>query len=120
MRSLDAQFSGPAGRAQSSSCRQGCATGEDKVVGPADLGSAPEVRADTSALSSSPKADSGREGKMHNHHAGLTGVLAEQHITERQRQAAHERVVRSARSPRRRRQQATRRWWQLVLRPMGV
>jgi hypothetical protein len=57
---------------------------------------------------------------MHNQHAGLTGVLAEQRMTERQRQATHERVVRSARSPRRRRQQATRRWWQLVLRPMGA
>ena len=77
------------------------ATGEDRVVGPADLRSAPEAGADTLALSSSPKVDSGREGKMHNQHAGLTGVLSEQRITERQ-------------------QQATRRWWQLVLRPMGV
>jgi hypothetical protein len=119
MRSLDAQFSGPAARAQSSSCRQGCATGEDRVVGPVDLGSAPEVKADTLALSSSPKADSGREGKMHNQHAGLTGVLAEQRVTERHQQATHEQLLRSARSPRRR-QQATRRWWQLVLRPMGV
>jgi hypothetical protein len=57
---------------------------------------------------------------MHNQHAGLTGVLAEQRMTERQQQATRERVARSARSPRRRRQQATRRWWQLVLRPMGV
>jgi hypothetical protein len=89
------------------------------VVDPADLRSAPEVRPDTLALTSSPKADSGREGKMHNQHAGLTGVLSEQHITERQRQAAHERLVRSARSSRRRRQQATRRWW-LVLRPTSA
>jgi hypothetical protein len=57
---------------------------------------------------------------MHNQHVGLTGALAEQHITERQRQAAHERLVRSARPPRRRRQQATRRWWRLVVRPMGA
>jgi hypothetical protein len=57
---------------------------------------------------------------MHNQHAGLTGVLAEQRITEHQQQAAHERLVRSARSPRRRRQQATRRWWQLVLRPTSA
>jgi hypothetical protein len=57
---------------------------------------------------------------MHNQHVGLTGVLSEQHITERQRQAAHERLVRSARSSRRRRQQATRRWWQLVLRPVSA
>jgi hypothetical protein len=56
---------------------------------------------------------------MHNQHAGLTGVLSEQHITEHQQQAAHERLVRSARSPRRR-QQATRRWWQLVLRPTSA
>jgi hypothetical protein len=56
---------------------------------------------------------------MHNQHAGLTGVLAEQHITERHRQATHEQLLRSARLPRRR-QQATRRWWQLVLRPVGV
>jgi hypothetical protein len=77
------------------------------------------VKADTLALSSSPKADSGREGKMHNQHAGLTGVLAEQRMTERHQQATHEQLLRSARLPRRR-QQATRRWWQLVLRPVGV
>ena len=47
---------------------------------------------------------------MHNQHAGLTGVLSEQRMTEHQQDAAHERLVRSARSPRRRRQQATRRW----------
>jgi hypothetical protein len=57
---------------------------------------------------------------MHNQHAGLTGVLSEQRITEHQQQAAHDRLVRSARSPRRRRQQATRRWWQLVLRPTSA
>jgi hypothetical protein len=56
---------------------------------------------------------------MHNQHAGLTGVLAGQRMTERQQQAIRERVVRSARSPRRRRQQATRRWWQFVARPMS-
>jgi len=77
------------------------------------------VEADTLALSSSPKADSGREGKMHNQHAGLTGVLAEQRMTERQQQATHQRLVGSARPPRRRRQQATRRWW-LVLRPTSA
>jgi hypothetical protein len=98
----------------------GAPIGEDRVVGPVDLGSAPEVKADTLALSSSPKADSGREGKMHNQHAGLSGVLAEQRMTERHQQATHEQLLRSARLPRRRRQQATRRWWQLVLRPMGV
>jgi hypothetical protein len=78
------------------------------------------VRADTLAVPSSPKADSGREGKLHNQHAGLTGVLAEQRISERQQQATHERLVRSARPPRRRRQRSTRRWWQLVLRPLST
>src|SRR5829696_7626253 len=67
-----------------------------------------------------PKADSGREGKMYNQHVGLTGVLAEQRMTERHQQATHEQLLRSARLPRRRRQQTTRRWWQLVLRPMGA
>jgi hypothetical protein len=57
---------------------------------------------------------------MHNQHAGLTGVLAEQRMTERQQEAARERIVGNARSPRRRRQQATRRWWRLVLRPMSA
>jgi hypothetical protein len=57
---------------------------------------------------------------MHNQHAGLTGVLAEQRRTECQQQATDERVVRSARSPRRRRQQATGRWWRLVARPMSA
>ena len=57
---------------------------------------------------------------MHNQHAGLTGVLSEQRMTERHQEAAHERLMRSSLSPLRRRQRATRRWWQLVLRPMGV
>jgi hypothetical protein len=57
---------------------------------------------------------------MHNQHAGLTGVLAEQRMTERHQQATHEQLLRSARLPRRRRQQTTRRWWQLVLRPTGA
>jgi hypothetical protein len=55
---------------------------------------------------------------MHNQHPGLTGMLAEAHMIERQQQAAHERLVGRARSPRRRREQATRRWWRLVLRPV--
>jgi hypothetical protein len=53
---------------------------------------------------------------MHNQHPGLTGVLAEARMIERRHEAA-ERLVGRARSPRRRRQQATRRWWRLVLRP---
>jgi hypothetical protein len=55
---------------------------------------------------------------MHNQHAGLTGVLSEQRMTERQQEAADERLARGARSPRRRRQQATRRWWQLARWPV--
>jgi hypothetical protein len=57
---------------------------------------------------------------MHNLHAGLTGVLAKHRMTERRQQADQERLLRSARLPRRRRQQATRRWWQLVLRPVST
>jgi hypothetical protein len=57
---------------------------------------------------------------MHNQHAALSGVLAEQRMTERQQQVAHERLVGSARAPGRRPPRATRRWWQLVLRPMGA
>ena len=57
---------------------------------------------------------------MYNQHGGLTGVLAEQRMTEGQQQATHERLVHSARPPRRRSQRVTRRWWQLVLRPMGA
>jgi hypothetical protein len=52
---------------------------------------------------------------MHNQHAGLTGVLSEQRMTERQQDAAHERLLRSTLSPMRRRQRAPRRW-RLVLR----
>ena len=36
---------------------------------------------------------------MHNQHVGLTGVLAEQRISERQQQAAPERLVRTAQLP---------------------
>jgi len=55
---------------------------------------------------------------MHNQHPGLTGMRAEARMIERQQEAAHERLVGSAWSARRRRQQATRRWWRLVLRPV--
>jgi hypothetical protein len=57
---------------------------------------------------------------MHNQHPGLTGVLAEARMIERRLEAAHERLGGSARSPRRPRQQATRRWWRLVRRPVRV
>ena len=51
---------------------------------------------------------------MNNQHAGLSQVLAEQHITERREQAAHARLARGARPPRRRGGRAARRWWQLA------
>jgi hypothetical protein len=51
---------------------------------------------------------------MHNQHAGLSQVLAEQRITERREQAAHARLASGARPPRRRRRWAGRRWWQLA------
>jgi hypothetical protein len=51
---------------------------------------------------------------MHNQHAGLSQLLAEQRITEWREQADHARLVRGARLPRRRRSWATRRWWQLA------
>jgi hypothetical protein len=53
---------------------------------------------------------------MHNQHAGLTGVLSEQRMTERQQEAAHERLIRSTPLPLRRRQRPPRPWWRLVLR----
>jgi hypothetical protein len=51
---------------------------------------------------------------MNNQHAGLSQVLTEQHITERHEQAAHARLLRAARPPRRRTRWAARRWWQLA------
>jgi hypothetical protein len=52
---------------------------------------------------------------MHNQHAGLSEVLAEQRITERRQQAAHAQLVCGARLSRRRhRRWATRDWWQLA------
>jgi hypothetical protein len=47
---------------------------------------------------------------MHNLHAGLTGMLAEQHISQRREQAAQARLAHGAR--RRRRRWAVRGWWQ--------
>jgi hypothetical protein len=49
---------------------------------------------------------------MHNQHAGLSQVLAEQHISQWREQAAHTRLARGAR--RRRRAQVVRGWWQLA------
>jgi hypothetical protein len=51
---------------------------------------------------------------MNNQHAGLSQVLAEQRITERRQQAAHARLARGARLPRRRKRWAARGWWQLA------
>jgi hypothetical protein len=52
---------------------------------------------------------------MHNQHAGLSQLLAEQRITERRQQAAHVRLRRGPRPPgRRRRSRAARGWWQLA------
>jgi hypothetical protein len=52
---------------------------------------------------------------MNNQHAGLSQALAEQRITERRQQAAHARLVRGARPPRRRHRRWTvRGWWQLA------
>jgi hypothetical protein len=51
---------------------------------------------------------------MTNQHAGLSQVLAEQHITGRHEQAAHARLARDAHPSRRQRQAwMARGWWQL-------
>jgi hypothetical protein len=55
------------------------------------------------------------EGYMHNQHAGLGQLLAEQHRSEQREQAAQARLAQSAGRPRRRRRQwLVRRWWQLA------
>jgi hypothetical protein len=52
---------------------------------------------------------------MNNQHAGLSQALAAQRITEGHQRAAHARLLRGARPPRRRRARwAARRWWQLA------
>jgi hypothetical protein len=52
---------------------------------------------------------------MNNQHAGLSQVLADQHITQRRQQAAQARLSRGVRPPhRRRRSRAARGWWQLA------
>jgi hypothetical protein len=51
---------------------------------------------------------------MHNQHAGLSQLLAEQRITDRHEQAAHARLAGGARPPRRRRRWAALGWWQLA------
>ena len=56
---------------------------------------------------------------MNNQHADLSQALAEQRIAERHEQAAHARLARSARPPRRKRW-ASRGWWQLARRPAAT
>ena len=52
---------------------------------------------------------------MHNQHAGLSQLLAEQRTTERRSEAAQARLARGKRPPRRRRKaRVARRWWQLT------
>jgi hypothetical protein len=52
---------------------------------------------------------------MHHQHAGLSQVLADQHITQRRQQATHARLARGARPSRRRyRRWAARGWWKLA------
>jgi hypothetical protein len=55
------------------------------------------------------------EGHMHNQHAGLSQVLADQHITQRRQQATQARLGRGTRPHgRRRRSRAAHGWWQLA------
>jgi hypothetical protein len=49
---------------------------------------------------------------MHNQHAGLSQLLAEQRISDRHEQAAHARLAHDAR--RRHRRWLASRWWQLA------
>lgn len=96
------------------------AISEARVAGACDLGSAPEVMVSALALLSSPETDMRREDSMHNQYAGLTQALTEQRMTERQQQAADERLAASARQPHRRRQRVTRQWWRLARWPVGA
>jgi len=56
---------------------------------------------------------------VNNQHAQLSQVLAEQHRTELQAQAAHARLARGAHPLRRRRRRMPPGWWQLARRPAG-
>jgi hypothetical protein len=57
---------------------------------------------------------------MHNQHAGLSQVLAEQRITQQHAQADHARLAAGARPSRRRRRWAARGRWQLVRWPAAA
>jgi hypothetical protein len=51
---------------------------------------------------------------MHNQHTGLSQTLADQHRTQLQDQATHQRRLPAAAQPRRRPSWSPRRWWQLL------
>jgi hypothetical protein len=53
---------------------------------------------------------------MHNQHTDLSQILAEQHRTQLQKQATHQRAVPADDPPRRQRTSLPRRWWQLLTR----
>jgi len=58
---------------------------------------------------------------MHNQHAGLSQVLADQHITQRRQQAAQARLTGGTRPPGPRRpSRAARGWWQLARWPAAT
>jgi hypothetical protein len=50
---------------------------------------------------------------MHNQHTDLSQTLADQHRTQLQQRATHQRPLPAARPRRRRRSWSPRRWWQL-------
>jgi hypothetical protein len=56
---------------------------------------------------------------MSNQHAGLSQILAEQRVTQLQEQAAHARLLRAARPPRRHRRRwvVAPGWWRLTRSP---
>jgi hypothetical protein len=51
---------------------------------------------------------------MYNQHTGLSQTLAEQHRTQLQEQASHQRLLPAAPQARRRHSWSPRRWWQLL------
>jgi hypothetical protein len=57
---------------------------------------------------------------MHNQHAGLSQVLAEQRMTDRWERAAQARLAQQARPSRRRKRWVVRGWWQLTRWPAAV
>jgi hypothetical protein len=51
---------------------------------------------------------------MHNQHTDLSQTLADQHRTQLQEQATHQRALPAAPRTRRRHSWSPRRWWQLL------